>query len=324
MPAATSPAAPPPASLVTLTPAEIAAGVALRDESVVIPAAGYRAFLRTAAETARRELESTIQARVSKLGFTDLSDFLSQYEEALNTPQETAPMAATAPPAGAAPAATLAPATPAPSPAPAAAAAAAPTPGAPANPAVAAAAAAAADDPINDRRLPDATRRRLNKLREDMRHRADAAEAQVTQHQQQVQTLQGQLKAAQEAEKLKIAMVRAGVQEVDFAWHLLSAELAAMRDSQDPAVKEQLAKFDVATWAANLKATRPYLFGQQPVPATSPAQPHAPAPPAQTPGAVTGQAAGAGAIDLRKATPEQMTQRMAELGIPYTRRGRPG
>lgn len=287
----------------------------------MIPAAGYRAFLRAATETARRELESTIQARVSKLGFTDLSDFLSQYEEALNTPQETAPMAATAPPAGAAPA-TSAPATPAPSPAPAAAAA-TPAPGTPQNPGVAAAAAAAADDPVNDRRIPDATRRRLNKLREDMRARADAAEQQATQHQQQVTTLQGQLRAAQEAEKLKIAMVRAGVQEVDFAWHLLSAELAAMRDSQDPAVKEQLAKFDVATWAANLKATRPYLFGVQPVPATSPAQPHAPAPAAQAPGAVTGQAAAAGAVDLRKATPEQVKERLAQHGIQYNRRGRP-
>jgi hypothetical protein len=329
-PAETPPAPAQPASLVTLTPDEVAAGIALRDENVVIPAAGYRAFLRTAAESARtearRDLEASIQARVSKLGFADLSDLLTQYEAELNNPpQETPPMATTAPPA-AAPAATPAPAT-----APTAPAAPAPaaTPPIGAHPTPPAAATPpgqqpAVDDPVNDRRIPDATRRRLNKLRDDMRARADAAEQQATQHQQQVTTLQGQLRAAQEAEKLKIAMVRAGVQEVDFAWHLLSAELSAMRDSQDPAVKEQLAKFDVATWAATLKTTRPYLFGQQPVPATSPAQPHAPAPAAQTPGAVTGQAAAAGAVDLRKATPEQMRQRMSELGINYNRRGRPG
>lgn len=314
------PAAPPSASasLVTLTPAEIAAGVALRDEHVVIPASGYRAFLRTATETARRELESTIQSRVSKLGFTDLSDLLAKFEEEINNPpQETPNMATTSPPAAAA-------ATPAP-------AAAQPIPAGPASPPPAAPAApiaspppAQVDDPINDRRLPDATRRRLNKLREEFRTKAEVAEQQAAQHQQQVTTLQSQIRAAQEGEKLKIAMVRSGVQEVDFAWHILSAELAAMRDSQDPAVKEQLAKFDVATWCANLKATRPYLFGQMPVPATSPATPHAPAPAPQAPGAVAGAAAAAGAVDLRKATPEQMRQRMAELGIPYNRRGRAG
>lgn len=267
-----------------------------------------------------------LQARVAKLGFADLSDLLKQLETEINNPsppQETPPMATTSPP----PAAPAAPSAPAAAPAtpatpPIAAAPIGAPPSTPAAP-VAAAAAAAADDPVNDRRIPDATRRRLNKLREDMRARADAAEQQATQHQQQVTTLQGQLRAAQEAEKLKIAMVRAGVQEVDFAWHLLSAELAAMRDSQDPAVKEQLAKFDVATWAANLKATRPYLFGVQPVPATSPAQPHAPAPAAQAPGAVTGQAAAAGAVDLRKATPEQVKERLAQHGIQYNRRGRP-
>jgi len=318
-PAAKPPAEPLP-SLITLTPAEIAAGVALRDENVVIPAAGYREFLRASTDAARRDLESTIHTRVSKLGFTDLSDLLSKIEEEINNqPQETPNMATTSPPAAAA-------ATPAPAaPAPAAGQASPPPPApAPAQPAATPPAPAAVDDPINDRRLPDATRRRLNKLRDDMRARADAAEQQATQHQQRVTTLEGQIRAAQEGEKLKIAMVRSGVQEVDFAWHILSAELAAMRDSQDPAVKEQLAKFDVATWCANLKATRPYLFGQMPVPATSPAQPHAPAPAPQAPGAVTGQAAAAGAVDLRKATPEQMRARMAELGIPYNRRGRAG
>lgn len=228
-------------------------------------------------------------------------------------------MATTSPPAAAA-------ATPAPVAAPAPAAGqASPPPAAPFPPQpIATPPAQPIDDPINDRRLPDATRRRLNKLRDDMRARADAAEQQATQHQQQVTTLQSQIKAAQEGEKLKIAMVRSGVQEVDFAWHILSAELTAMRDSQDPAVKEQLAKFDMSTWCANLKATRPYLFGQMPVPATSPGQPHAPAPAPQTPGAVAGAAAAAGAVDLRKATPEQMRQRMAELGVPYNRRGRAG
>lgn len=332
-PASIAPVAPPPAnppapaqpaSLVTLTPDEISAGIALRDETVVIPAAGYRAFLRTAAEAARtearRDLETSIQARVSKLGFTDLSDLLTQYEAELNNPPQETPMATTSPPAAPA-------ATPAPAVAPATPAAAAPPaiqPAAATPPVAAPGQQPAVDDPVNDRRIPDATRRRLNKLRDDMRARADAAEAQATQHQQQVTTLQGQLRAAQEAEKLKIAMVRAGVQEVDFAWHLLSAELAAMRDSTDPAVKEQLAKFDVATWAATLKTTRPYLFGQQPVPATSPGQQHAPAPAAQAPGAVTAATAAAGSRDMRKATPDEMKSRMAELGINYNRRGRPG
>jgi len=264
-----------------------------------------------------------LHARVSKLGFVDLSDLLAKLEEEINNPpQETPNMATTSPPAAAA--ATPAPAVPAPVPAAGTASPQAPAIPAPAQPSAVPPVPAAVDDPINDRRLPDATRRRLNKLRDDMRARADAAEQQATQHQQRVTTLEGQIKAAQEGEKLKIAMVRSGVQEVDFAWHILSAELAAMRDSQDPAVKEQLAKFDVATWCANLKATRPYLFGQMPVPATSPAQPHAPAPAPQAPGALTGQAAAAGAVDLRKATPEQMRARMAELGIPYNRRGRAG
>lgn len=183
-------------------------------------------------------------------------------------------------------------------------------------------AAAAADDPANDRRLPENLRKRVAQFRDQMRGRAEAAETQARTHGERVTALEGQLQAQIAAEGMKIQMVQAGVKEIEFAWHQLSLELARLKADPSPEAKEKLKTFDVSVWAAELRKTKPYLFGEQVVPATSPA-PGAPAGAAPTPAAVTGSVAGAGAFDARTADPKAFAARMNELGIRYTGSGSP-
>lgn len=218
------------------------------------------------------------------------------------------------------------PAAPAPSSPPPAAAvvtpplSAAPPPAAPASPAQVA--AAAADDPANDRRLPEALRRRVAAVRDQARQRAEAAETLANTRGERVTALEGEIQAIRAAETLKISMVQQGIKEIEFAWHLLSGELARLKADPSPEAKEKLKTFDVATWAAELRKTKGYLFGEQVVPATSPG-PGSPAGAAPTPAAVTGAVAGAGTFDARTAPSDAFRKRMEELGVRYTGAGAP-
>ncbi len=233
---------------------------------------------------------------------------------ATTAPPGTPPAVAaiTQPAAGSAP-----PATPPLTAAPPAAAAAAPPPPAAAQPTPGQVAAAAADDPANDRRLPENLRKRVSAFRDQMRQRAEAAESQSQTHQARVTALETELQAVRAAETMKIAMVQAGVKEIDYAWHQLSNELARLKADKSPEAADKLKNFDVAVWAADLRKTKPYLFGEQVVPATSPAPGAAPGA-APTPAVVAGQVTAAGQVDARTMDPAAFRKRMDDLGVRYT------
>jgi len=312
-----APIAPPQPVAITLSTDETAAGITVEDQRVVVPIAAYRSLLQSASDAGRREVESTVQDRISKLGFQDLADLLQQVESEIEQQAQEIIMATPGAPAATAPATPAAAITQ-----PTAGAQPAPTapltapPPTAGQPTPAQVAAAAADDPANDRRLPENLRKRVAQFRDQMRGRAETAETQARTHQERVTALEGELQAQRAAETMKIQMVQAGVKEIDFAWHSLSNELARLKADPSPEAKEKLKTFDVAAWATELRKTKPYLFGEQVVPATSPA-PGAPAGAAPTPAAVTGGVTTPGA-DARNLPPDEFRKRMGELGVRYT------
>jgi hypothetical protein len=308
----------PPA--VVLDPAEVAAGISLSNDGVVVPAAAYRTLLQAATEAGRRQTDDTLRERISKLGFTDVTDLLEQIETRIANPQESTVMATPAAPAPPTPA----PTTPTPAPAAPPAAAVAPTPAPAGTQPTPAQIAAAANDPTNDRRLPEHVRQRVVKFRDEMRGRADAAEAQARTHADQVTSLTSQLAAQRAAEGMKIQLVQAGMREIEFGWFKLEATLAALKADPSPEAQAKLKAFDVAAWAAEQRKAQPFLFGEQPVPATTPGpEGAAPVPGAPDPAAVTGNAAGAGSFDARTADPKAFRERMEKHGFRYTGSGPP-
>lgn len=306
------------APAIVLEPAEVAAGIAIVDQNVMVPATAYRTLLKAATDAGRQQFEDTVRERIVKLGFADLADLLQQVETEIANPKEstvaTTGTPAATPAAPATPAAAITQSTAGAQPQATPPLTAPPPAGA--QPTPAQIAAAAADDPANDRRLPENVRKRVAQFRDQMRGRAEAAETQAKTHQERVTALEGQLQAQVAAEQMKIQMVQAGVKEIDFAWHQLSNEIARLKADSSPEAKEKLKTFDVAAWAAELRKTRPYLFGEQVVPATSPA-PGAPAGAAPTPAAVTGGVTTPG-TDARNLPPDQFRKRMDELGVRYT------
>lgn len=109
--------------------------------------------------------------------------------------------------------------------------------------------------------------------------------------------------------EIRVAAIRHGATDDEFVVYIVEKQLSGMtRD-------EIIAGFDEAAVFSKLKAERPHLFAQRPEvkPAnTGPADaPPPPAPPDQVAGA-TGQAA---VFDARKATPQQVQDRLRQLGI---------
>jgi len=99
----------------------------------------------------------------------------------------------------------------------------------------------------------------LERMKEDKR-RINRARAQS---ERQVKALQKQLEAQQAEAALRLAAVKAGVQDVDYALHLLRKELRG----KGP---EELAKFDESKWfSEDLRKLAPYVFGTRTEPATT-------------------------------------------------------
>jgi hypothetical protein len=117
---------------------------------------------------------------------------------------------------------------------------------------------------------------------------------------------------AKEAEMaLRIAAVRSGVQDVDFAMHLLQQEVRGKS-------AEQLKNFDESKFFSNLRESRPYLFAVEERPAstgapTKTAEGPAPKTAPKTPNAQE-KGNGNGAIDAMKLTPQEFQKLLAERG----------
>jgi hypothetical protein len=131
--------------------------------------------------------------------------------------------------------------------------------------------------------------------------------------------------AAKQAEMgLREEMFQAGVRDVDYAVRLLTRELEGK-------TQEEIAKYDRPAFYGKLRTDKPYLFGESVAPATTGVDPAkaagnsqggagggagangAPATPA--PGAATAGEAGKNKFDAMKAKPEEVQQRLRELGL---------
>lgn len=123
--------------------------------------------------------------------------------------------------------------------------------------------------------------------------------------------LQQQLDARDAEMHLREELYRSGVTDTDYALRLLTRELEGKTE-------EEITAFDRSKFYEGLRTSRPYLFGEKVVPATtgtSGTKTDGTSPPPPAPGAVAADAAQAGKFDARKAKPEEVSARLRELGL---------
>lgn len=117
--------------------------------------------------------------------------------------------------------------------------------------------------------------------------------------------------AAKEAEmELREVAIQAGVKDVDYAIRLLTRKLHGKTE-------EELASFDESGFFTDLRDERPYLFGEQVIPANtgSTSANSGDEPPAPGPDQTQQVEAESTQFDARKASPEEVAQRYKELGL---------
>ena len=119
--------------------------------------------------------------------------------------------------------------------------------------------------------------------------------------------------AAKEAEiEIRQIAVQEGVKDVDYALRLLTRDLVGKS-------MEDLAAFSEKEFFAGLKQTKPYLFGEKNVPATTgTGAGDEDTPPEPNPGEVRTTTAESQHFDAREAKPEDVKARLRELGLSTT------
>jgi len=119
--------------------------------------------------------------------------------------------------------------------------------------------------------------------------------------------LQRQLDANEARSSLEKLAIRRGVQEVDFAMHLLQRELEGKTE-------KDLSEFDEGTFFDRLRESRPYLFGEVVRPATTGTGTGS-APSVPKPGQVAQTVATNGQFDARKASPTEFQTLLRKRGF---------
>ena len=104
----------------------------------------------------------------------------------------------------------------------------------------------------------------------------------------------------------RVAMQK-GIKDVDFAIHLITKDLEGKSE-------EELKTFDEGKFFEGLRTTRPYLFGETVVPATTGTGGEG-APQTPKPGETTAQTATNGQLDARKMKPEEYAALLKKHGI---------
>lgn len=171
-----------------------------------------------------------------------------------------------------------------------------------------------------DRALPDHIRARIQRQQEQHAQKYSQLQTQYTAEQARAAQLEQQAQALQEEMRLKVQLAQSGMTDIDFAWFELSKELKTLAKDATPEGKAKLESFDVKAWIEAQRASRPYIFGVQPTPATTgaPAAPNAqPAPAAPGPAQVAGAAGAAGTFNAMTSTPAEFETRMRASGFNY-------
>lgn len=154
---------------------------------------------------------------------------------------------------------------------------------------------------------PRSTDQRVTQLQEE-RRKALRSRAQVEKRLKQIE----HEKLAMEAEmELKIAAVRCGVKDVDYAVALIKRETQSMSSGQ-------LDQFDEQRFFADtLRKSHPYLYGETVVPANTSAPTEgqgAPPPPASPPVAKDGEGKP-GVVDANKLTRDEFDKLLRSRGL---------
>jgi hypothetical protein len=166
------------------------------------------------------------------------------------------------------------------------------------------------EDPAQDLAQAKASRREEGKFQRQM-------EKVLTERNKYAQTAQAWQKKAQEAQAeadavraemhLRTIAASAGVQDIDYAITLFSREVERL-------TPEEAATFDEKVYFDGLRKTKPLLFGEAVLPATTgTGMGGAPMPP--KPGAVAAQNAQNGRVDARKLDPRAYAAELAKRGI---------
>ena len=110
-------------------------------------------------------------------------------------------------------------------------------------------------------------------------------------------------------------LLRAGVREdVDYALDLMRRDINAKLQT-DP----ELASYSTEEFLKGLRTNKPFLFGESRVAATTGTGGEGPQARPAAPGQAASTIAQAEQFDARKASPEQLKARLAQLGIQYSR-----
>lgn len=279
-----APADPPP-----LPPHPVISEVHLEDEDkqdgvttsvtgLTLPAPAFKRIKDRAVARGRRDAETDM---LKQLGVTTIEEahaIIAKSKEPVIMPDPVIPAPITVPPA----------------------AAVVPTP-APTPPPVVVAPTSAPTPPIDERALPEATRRALREQREAAEARATAAAADAqaarTAAAAATEAANATIATVREESRVRESMITAGVVEVDYVFTKLQEHVATL----DPAAK--LAWNDEARtkWLTDYKAAKPFLFREHVAPAnTGGGSPPRGTPPG--PGQIAAGSGAAGAKDYRQMT----------------------
>ena len=305
----------PPAQILVIDNDDAIAGVVAAGNAVAVPQAAFRGIKDRAREQGRQAAEAEMREKLKAAGIENIDQAIQIINQSKETPVTTLNNPAPGQPANPAaaqpaPAAGAQPAAPAPAPAPVPPPAPAPAPAvvAPVPPP-----APPPEDPA-DRALPDNVRQRLQAARTEMRNKTAAAEAEAQAAAERARALEHENQVLRATQSMREEIVRAGGTDIDYSYDRLRRHLAGQTN-------EQLSAFDIKAWIETERKEKPYLYGQNVVPAnTTPANPGpggAPPPP-PAPGDAARRAADGQAVDTRRMTPKEFQDYMKQKtgGVP--------
>ena len=149
---------------------------------------------------------------------------------------------------------------------------------------------------------------RIAKELERARKESEKASREARRYRQQFEEFQAE-------SEMKEVLLRAGVrEEVDYALSLMRRDIQAKLET-DP----ELAAYSTDEFLRSLRANKPFLFGESRVAATTGTGGEGPQARPAAPGQAASTIAQSEQFDARKASPEQLKARLAQLGIQYSR-----
>jgi hypothetical protein len=149
---------------------------------------------------------------------------------------------------------------------------------------------------------------RIAKEMERARKEAERASREARRYRQELEEFQA-------TSEMKEVLLRAGVREdVDYALDLMRRDINAKLQT-DP----ELASYSTEEFLKGLRSNKPFLFGESRVAATTGTGGEGPQARPAAPGQAASTIAQAEQFDARKASPEQLKARLAQLGIQYSR-----